>query len=62
MTGLPAFWKAGRDIVLAAAGLFMLVHETLSNTPEPVIIGAGLILLGLPPALRLDDALRRNGK
>lgn len=37
----------------------MLVHETLSGSPQPLIVGAGLVLLGLPPALRLDEILRR---
>ena len=51
--------KLARDTVLVSAGVWMLVHETLaSSAGRPLVIGAGLLLVGLPPALRLDDFLR----
>lgn len=52
-------WRFLRDLVILALGSFMLIYETLSMTPNPEIIAAALVLLGLPPVLRLDA--RRNG-
>lgn len=52
-------YAIARDLILSTLGIFMLVHETLSGSPQPLIVGAGLVLLGLPPALRLDEILRR---
>jgi hypothetical protein len=42
----------------------MLVWQTVfAHDPNPVVIGAGLVLLGLPPAFRIDNVIRvrRNG-
>lgn len=53
-------WKVLRDMLLVGLGIFMLAHETLvSSSPDPIIIGAGLALLGLPSTLRID-AKRRD--
>lgn len=48
-----------RDLAIVAVALFMLVHETtFSVSPNPYVIGAGLTLLGVPPALRIDRRRR----
>jgi hypothetical protein len=50
-----------RDVVAAGVGAFMLIWQTVfAMTPDPLIIGAGLVALGLPSALRLDERVR-NG-
>lgn len=50
-----------RDIVITVLAAFMLVFETVvAIVPNVYIIGAGLTLLGIPPALRLDS-LRKKG-
>lgn len=52
-----------RDLVLVCLAVFMLVHETVEDSsPDPLIVGAALTLLGVPAAVRLDDRRRvRNG-
>jgi len=48
-----------RDLSLVLVGTFILLHETLvDRAADPLRIGAGLVLLGLPPALRADEWLR----
>jgi hypothetical protein len=48
-----------RDVTITVLAAFMLVYETVfTQNPNPYLIGAGLTLLGIPPALRLDH--RRN--
>ena len=54
-------WKLVRDVLICVLGIFMLVHETLSPSPREVIVGAALVLLGVPVALRLDEQRRKNG-
>lgn len=52
-----------RDIVITVLAAFMLVFETVfAVDPNVYVIGAGLTLLGLPPALRLDTWRRRGEK
>ncbi len=47
-------------VVVAA---FILIHETLApGVPDATLIGAGLILLGLPPAFRADEWWRRSNR
>jgi hypothetical protein len=54
-----AYIRILRDAALVFVGAFILIHETLTNQePNPVLIGAGLVLLGLPPALRADEWIR----
>jgi hypothetical protein len=54
-----AWTRILRDFAIVLVGVFILLHETLVNgTPDPILIGAGLILLGLPPALRFDEWLK----
>lgn len=49
-----------RDFTILFLGAFILLWQTLFvATPNPLLIGAGLVLLGLPPAFRLDA---RNGE
>jgi hypothetical protein len=51
--------KIGRDIVIVGVGAFMLIFETTRvATPNDLIVGAGLVLLGVPPILRLDSWVR----
>lgn len=52
-----------RDFAIVLVGIFILVHETLTvREPNPLLIGAGLVLLGVPPSLRADEWLRgKNG-
>lgn len=50
-----------RDVALVIVGAFMLIHETLApGSPDPLIVGGGLSLLGAPQVLRL--AQRMGGK
>lgn len=52
--------KLTRDTVFALLGIFLLLNEALwEQSPRPLFAGVGLILCGLPPALRLDELLRR---
>lgn len=53
-----AWGRVLRDVLIVAIGAFILVHEELSRgAPNPYLIAAGLIALGLPPALRADEWL-----
>ncbi len=54
-------WKMVRDSVLVAVGVWMIVHETISASPNPIIIGAAFGLFGLPLPLRLDERRKREG-
>jgi hypothetical protein len=50
-----------RDTVITTLAAFMLIFETVfAASPNVYIIGAGLTLLGIPPALRLDSWRRRR--
>lgn len=50
-----------RDTVITLLAAFMLVFETVVvAAPNPYIVGAGLTLLGIPPALRLDNKRRHR--
>jgi hypothetical protein len=55
-------WQAVfRDVLIVLIGAFMLLFETVrAPEPNPYVIGAGLIALGVPPALRTDERLRRS--
>lgn len=58
---LRAWQRIFRDAVIVIVGGFMLVYETVAaSVPNPYVIGAGLVALGVPPALRYDEK-RRNG-
>ena len=55
MEDWDAWIRIFRDVAVAVVGIFMLVYETVfAPNPNVELIGAGLALLGLPPALRLD--------
>lgn len=56
----PELWKLARDVLVCTLGIFMLVHETITDRPSELIVGAALLILGIPVVLRLDEA-RRNG-
>lgn len=48
-----------RDVTITLVAAFMLIFETVvSHDPNAYIVGAGLTLLGIPPALRLDRKRR----
>ena len=50
-----------RDVVITLLAAFMLIFETVfRDSPNAYVIGAGLTLLGIPPALRLDRARSRK--
>jgi hypothetical protein len=50
-----------RDLVITLLAAFILTYETVFvRSPSPYLIGAGLTLLGIPPALRLDEVRRRK--
>ncbi len=53
-----------RDLVITFLATFMLVYETVFiPNPNAYVIGAGLTLLGIPPALRLDKFRKKtNGE
>ena len=53
-------WRLLRDIVFVGLGTWMLIHETLSDNPQPLILGAALVLLQLPPVLRATDFLTKK--
>lgn len=55
-------WKLLRDTALVTLGIFMMAHETLSATPDPLIVGAAFGLFGLPVPLRLDERRKREGE
>jgi hypothetical protein len=45
-----------RDAALVVIGVFMLLHETIATkNPNPLVIGAALVTLGLPQVLRLTQ-------
>lgn len=51
--------KIFRDVAIVVTASFMLVFETVFvASPNAYVIGAGLTLFGIPPALRLDEAFR----
>jgi hypothetical protein len=54
-------WQAiFRDTVITVLAAFMLIYETVvAKDPNAYVIGAGLTLLGIPPALRLDTWRRK---
>lgn len=56
-------WQAiFRDVVITLVAAFMLLYETVFvASPNAVVIGGGLTLLGIPPFLRLDARRRSNG-
>ena len=43
-----------RDFVCLTVGASILIFETLKRSPDPLMVGAGLTLVGIPPVLRLD--------
>ncbi len=46
------------SLLAAGVGAFMLVWQTVFvMTPNAMIIGAGLLALGVPPALRIDKVI-----
>lgn len=52
-----------RDVAICAVAVFMMIFETVAAaSPNPYIIGAALTLLGIPPALRLDEVFNRAGR
>ena len=51
-----------RDILIASVGMFMLIHETLDDQPNELLLAAALLVLGIPAGLRLDERLRKNGE
>lgn len=60
---LNAWVTLFRDVVMVVLATFILSYETvIISSPNPVLIGAGLSLLGVPAALRVDSARRKQQK
>ena len=59
MNGHPALFRLIRDAVLIGVGIFMLLYETLGVGRWPVMMVA-LVLVGLVPALRVDELLKKG--
>ncbi len=57
---LAAWTSILRDFVIVVLAAFLLIYEAVFTIPNAYIVGAGLALLGVPPALRLDG--RRKQK
>lgn len=56
---LRAWQRIVRDTVIVICGAFILIYETIGTlVPDPYLIGAGLVALGVPPALRYDERRR----
>lgn len=54
-------WLGIRDAALFISGLLGIYHETLvTNYDRPVLLGAFLVMLGLPIPLRADERRRRK--
>lgn len=50
-----------RDLCIIVVGAFMLIYETVfTPVPNYLIVGGGLTLFGVPPALRIDQVRRRK--
>lgn len=58
MNGHPRLFTLIRDVVLLAIGGFMFIHETLGPGRWEVMMVA-LVLVGLVPALRIDELLKK---
>lgn len=57
---LSAWQTIFRDTVITILAAFMLVYETVvAAEPNAYLIGAGITLLGVPAALRLDSFRRK---
>ena len=52
-----------RDLVCVFLSSFMLIHETVGDSsPDSIIVGAALTLMGVPAAVRFDNRRRdKNG-
>ena len=51
-------WRLGRDVALTLFGILVLTHEVYETSPDPMIVGASLALMGVAYWLRRDE---RNG-
>lgn len=58
---IRSWQRIARDALIVVVGGFILIYETVAAAvPNPYLIGAGLVAIGVPPALRYDER-RRNG-
>ncbi len=54
--------RIGRDALVAVVATFMLIYATIwQRPPDEFVIGAGLALFGLIPAMRYDERRRTRG-
>lgn len=61
-SALRAWQRIFRDFTCVVVGAFMLVWQTVfAATPNALIVGAGLVALGLPPAFRFAENGKDNG-
>ena len=50
-------------LVCPALGVFILVWQTaFSDTPDPILVAAGLVLVGAPAVVGLDDLFRQRNR
>ncbi len=50
-----------RQLASTLVGVFMLLWQTaLTSSPSPLIVGAGLLALGVPHTLRMDERMRQE--
>lgn len=57
-----AWLRIFRDFVVVLLACFILIYETVRvPSPSPELLAVALVLLGLPPVLRLDEKRRKNG-
>lgn len=60
LAAIRAWQKVFRDILITLLGAFMLISQAvLVDQPNALIVGAALVLLGLPATFRLDDIVKR---
>jgi hypothetical protein len=61
-TKVRAWARIARDVVITVLGAFILIWQTVfAVSTNPLLVGAGLLLLGLPPAFRVDQVLSGFG-
>lgn len=59
---VEAWWPLIRDVWCVTVGTILLVSQIRVQTPDPTVIGAGMVLLGVSASGRIQEwARRRNG-
>jgi hypothetical protein len=50
-----AWWPLIRDMAAFALGTGLMIAQTLVPTPEPILVGAGLALIGVTGTGRVQE-------